>query len=64
MDRLMAACPPEQDPLWQEHPEENRHLIRAGMAFHRAMVSKVTGDVAVLDDEWKVFLDEWRAGAR
>lgn len=64
MDRLLAACPPEQDPLWADHPQENPHLIRAGMAFHRAMVSKVKGDVAVLDDEWKVFLDEWRAGAR
>lgn len=64
MDRLMERCPPELDPLWEDHPEENRHLIRAGLAFHRAMVSKVKGDVAVLDDEWSLFLKEWTAGAR
>ena len=63
-DRLLEKCPPEEDPLWANHPQENFHLIRAGLAFHRAMVSKVKGDVAVLDDEWKVFLEEWRAGAR
>ncbi len=64
MDRLMERYPPEQDPLWADHPEESRHLIRAGLAFHRAMVSKVKGDTAVMDEEWADFLQEWKAGAR
>ena len=64
MDRLMEKCPPEQDPLWADHPVASHHLIRAGLAFHRAMVSKVKGDFVVMDDEWGVFLNEWRAGAR
>jgi spermidine synthase len=64
MDRLMERCPPEQDPLWADHPEESRHLIRAGLAFHRAMVSKVKADTAVMDEEWADFLQEWKAGAR
>lgn len=64
MDRLMERYPPEQDPLWADHPEESRHLIRAGLAFHRAMVSKVKGDTTVMDEEWADFLQEWKAGAR
>jgi spermidine synthase len=64
MDRLMERYPPEQDPLWADHPEESRHLIRAGLAFHRAMVSKIKGDTAVMDEEWADFLQEWKAGAR
>lgn len=64
VDRLWEKSPPEQDPLWSQHPPESHRLIRAGAAFHRAMVSKVKGDVSVLDAEWNVFLEEWRAGAR
>ena len=62
--RLLAACPPERDPVWAGHPEECKHLVRAGAAFHRTMVLRALGDTASLDAEWEVFLREWRAGAR
>ena len=64
IDRLLAACPPENDPVWAGHPEECKHLVRAGAAFHRTMVLRAMGEDALLDAEWEVFLREWRAGAR
>jgi hypothetical protein len=64
IDRLFAACPPQHDPLWAGHPETSRHLVRAGAAFHRAMVGKALGNSAKADAEWQVFLHEWRLGAR
>jgi spermidine synthase len=64
IDRLLAACPPEQDPAWKGHPAESKHLVRAGAAFHRTMVGKALGDIDAADAEWQVFLREWRAGAR
>jgi len=64
IDRLLAACPPEEDPLWAGHPEANWHLIKAGVSFHRTMVGKALGDFDAVDAEWEVFLREWRAGAR
>jgi spermidine synthase len=64
IDRLLEASPPEQDPVWAGHPPESGHLVRAGAAFHRAMVARAIGDPAAVDAEWRVFLDEWRAGAK
>lgn len=64
IDRLLAACPPEQDPVWAGHPDTSRHLVRAGASFHRTMVGKALGDFGTLDAEWEVFLREWRAGVR
>jgi spermidine synthase len=64
IDRLFAACPPQHDPVWAGHPATSRHLVRAGAAFHRAMVGKALGNSAKVDAEWQVFLHEWRLGAR
>jgi spermidine synthase len=64
IDRLLAACPPESDPVLAGHPQESRHLVRAGAAFHRVMVGKALGELDKLDAEWEVFLREWRLGAR
>jgi spermidine synthase len=64
IDRLLAACPPEEDPLWAGHPESSRHFVRAGASFHRTMVNKALGDIEQSDAAWKVFLHEWRAGAK
>jgi len=64
IDRLFEICPPEEDPLWAGHPDESRHLVRAGLAFHRTMVGKVLGDVEAVDAEWEAFLREWRLGAK
>jgi len=65
IDRLLAACPPEEDPLWVGHPDESRHLVKAGASFHRTMVAKALGeDNPTLDAEWGAFLREWRAGAK
>lgn len=62
--RLLAACPPEKDPVWEGHPESSHHLIRAGASFHRTMVDKALGNTGKLDSEWETFLHEWRLGAR
>lgn len=64
VDRLLSACPPEKDPVWAAHPEGSFHLIHAGAAFHRTMVLKALGEVGEVDEEWAVFLREWRMGAR
>ena len=64
IDRLFAACPLEEDPLWAGHPDASRHLVKAGASFHRTMVGKALGDYRTLDAEWETFLREWRLGAR
>ena len=64
IDRLLAACPAEEDPVWTGHPETSRHHVKAGVAFHRAMVGKALGDPGMVDAVWEVFLREWRLGAR
>ncbi len=64
IDRLLEKCPPESDPVWIGHPESTQHLIKAGVSFHRTMVSKAMGDYPVVNAEWEVFLQEWRAGAK
>ena len=64
IDRLLAACPPEADPLWEGHPESSHQLVRAGAAFHRTMVGKALGDDEAAEAEWDAFLGAWRAGAR
>jgi spermidine synthase len=64
IDRLLAACPPNEDPVWAGHPDECKHLVLAGAAFHRTMVKRAMGEVQSLDAEWETFLREWRAGAR
>ncbi|MFM7182357.1 MAG: hypothetical protein ACKO2G_12955, partial [Verrucomicrobiales bacterium] len=64
IDRLLAACPPEKDPVWAGHPAESRHLVLAGASFHRTMVTKALGESDKLDAEWDFFLREWRLGAR
>ncbi|MFU8892396.1 MAG: hypothetical protein ACNA8L_02100 [Luteolibacter sp.] len=64
VDRMFAACPPEEDPLWAGHPPESKHLVRAGAAFHRAMVGRALGDLENLDTDWETFVREWRLGAR
>ncbi|MFZ9936515.1 MAG: hypothetical protein ACO3JG_05585 [Luteolibacter sp.] len=64
IDRLLEACPPGDDPVWNVHPEASRHLVRAGASFHRTMVGKALGESNNLDAEWSVFLQEWRLGAK
>jgi spermidine synthase len=64
IDRLFTACPLEKDPVWEGHPEESLHLVRAGVHFQRTMVGKVMGDYRGLQEEWQDFLREWRLGAR
>lgn len=65
IDRLMESCPPEQDPVWAGHPDASRHLVRAGVSFHRTMVGKAMGqEPETLDAAWELFLREWRAGVK
>lgn len=64
IERLLEATSPEQDPVWAGHPRESWHLVRAGAAFHRTMVARAMGDLGKADEQWQVFLQEWRLGAR
>ena len=65
VDRLLSESPLEDDPVWAGHPEETKHLVRAGAAFHRTMVRRALGESpAEVDVAWQAFLREWRAGAR
>lgn len=64
IERIFAACEPKNDPVWVGHPESVQHLVRAGEAFHRAMVAKATGNVLDVEKEWSRFLEEWRLGAQ
>lgn len=61
--RILEACPVEDDPLWQDHPESTSHLIHAGQAFHEAMVAKVMDRRQDADEEWERFRQNWRAAA-
>jgi spermidine synthase len=64
MDRIFAAAPVDEDPVWAGHPESNRHLVEAGLGFHRAMVAKAVGDREQATQAWEVFQREWQSGAR
>lgn len=64
VDRIFAASPIDEDPVWAGHPESSRHLIKAGIAFHRSMVGKVLGDTEAVESEWERFREQWRLGAR
>ncbi len=60
IDRIFAAAPLEDDPVWQGHPESSIHLAKAGAAFHRSMVAKVMGKADLAERNWKIFLQEWK----
>ena len=64
IDRIFEACPVESDPVWTGHPESSRHLVRAGAAFHRAMVGKALGDEEATQKDWNSFIREWTLGAQ
>jgi len=59
IDRIFVASPLEVDPVWRGHPESSVHLIKAGAAFHRAMVAKAMGKRDEAESNWEVFLREW-----
>lgn len=62
IERIFAACPLEEDPVWAGHPASNAHLVKAGEAFHQAMVGKATGDFESVEAEWSRFKSEWEMG--
>ncbi|MCH7228057.1 fused MFS/spermidine synthase [Haloferula sp. A504] len=64
VDRIFEASPLDEDPVWKGHPESNRHLVKAGVAFHRAMVAKALGDFEKTREAWQAFQREWATGAR
>lgn len=64
IERIFDACPVEEDGVWAGHPESHEHLVRAGAAFHRAMVGKVLGEREAVEKDWANFKREWAMGAR
>jgi spermidine synthase len=64
IDRIFEASPVDRDPLWSGHPASSGHMVRAGVAFHRAMVGKAMGRDDATQADWDVFKREWSLGAR
>lgn len=64
IDRIFEACPVERDPLWAGHPASSGHMVRAGVAFHRAMVGKALGQNESTQVDWNAFKREWSLGAQ
>ncbi|MFK7851502.1 MAG: fused MFS/spermidine synthase [Akkermansiaceae bacterium] len=61
--RILEASPIQDDPLWRHHPESTKHLIQAGQAFHQSLVEKALNQRQEANDEWEIFLKNWRAAA-
>jgi len=64
VDRILETCPLDEDPSWSGHPEASLHLVRSGVAFHRSMIHKATGQRQNLEAAWETFIREWKLGAR
>ncbi len=63
VDRIFEASPIDEDPLWRGHPESTEHLVNAGVAFHKTMVSKSMRDRDEAEAQWEVFVREWLEAA-
>jgi spermidine synthase len=63
IDLIFKKCPPQSDPLWQGHADSSLHLIRAGRAFHEAMVAKALDKPDDAESAWQAFKDAWRQAA-
>ncbi len=64
IDRILEVCPLDEDPSWSGHPESSLHLVKSGVAFHRSMIYKATGQARNLESAWASFIREWQLGAR
>lgn len=60
IDRIFEASPLEDDPVWRGHPESSVPLVKAGAAFHRTMVAKALRNRNEAEENWEIFLREWR----
>lgn len=59
VDKLIAACPPETDPMLINRTKENRRLVRAGTAFHHAWIGAFFRNHEKWRKSWDVFVREW-----
>ncbi len=64
INRIFEACPLDQDPTWSGHPASSAHMVRAGAAFHGAMVGKALRKRELTEAAWADFKREWQLGAR
>ena len=63
IDRIFEACPVEEDPLWMGHPASSMYLVKAGAAFHKAMVARALNEPEAISKQWEDFLLNWRKAA-
>lgn len=63
MERVQELVPLTRDPVWDGHPESSLELVRAGMAFHHAMVAKALGRWPQTESHWTDFLRHWARAA-
>ncbi len=61
VDELLAATPPDSDPLLARRSPANRRLPLAGAAYHRASIATADRDPQALRDQWDRFRDHWLA---
>ncbi|MFU8848542.1 MAG: fused MFS/spermidine synthase [Opitutales bacterium] len=64
IERIFRASPLETDPVFEGHPPEILYQVRAGKAFHEAMVSRAIGLLTNAAVEWEAFILYWTLGAR
>ncbi|HKK18415.1 MAG TPA: fused MFS/spermidine synthase [Opitutales bacterium] len=63
VDRILAATPPDSDPLLAGRSAANRQLPLAGAAFHRAWIAFANQDIEALRRHWSLFMEHWLASA-
>jgi len=58
-EKVMEKTPPRDDPMLSLWSEADRRLPSAGMAYHKASVHGLMGEMDDLKESWKVFIKEW-----
>lgn len=57
--KLLAQCPPTNDPALASRNPANQRLPIAGHAYHQARIADLDGDESRTIDQWDRFVQEW-----
>jgi hypothetical protein len=63
VEQIQSLCPPATDPALRNTPPNQRRLIKAGKAFHWALIAKVLGETRKSQAHWMLFKREWQNAA-
>jgi spermidine synthase len=59
IDRLLAQCPPDRDPMLALRTPANRRLVVAGAELHRFWLAKAMEESQKANKAWSLYVREW-----